>query len=431
MSTLAPSELKTDAALSALGQHCRHVAAVACELSSRLALPAGEIDLMRVAALTHHAPTLCLPGFSWKEVIAPGKHSGNQETPSATRNRDCWREEERIVGLFQGAVRPSDVLERVRKLAAILEVANLFVEQLEWIPYERRGLDAIIRELEELAEGGMLDRDAVRALSQAPASTENFVQAAKDLPAYPTVAMRVLRLLHDDRVTCLSLDKLVSSDQVLATALLGIANSALYGAKGPITSIGRAIAHIGFDAAIKVTLASSFRPLFASRNARDLWRHSIQVAQICCRLARKIGGLDEDQALVVGLVHDIGRLVAQALPRELAGVYQRVSDAAGCPVIADIIVLGKDHGQIGADALARWGVPEQINEAVRSHHEPEMASSSLASMLYIAEFISESDEDIPSAVRLHNALDRLKISSVADLLQPGTKNELVFEALSA
>ena len=51
---------------------------------------------------------------------------------------------------------------------------------------------------------------------------------------------------------------------------------------------------------------------------------------------------------------DIGRLVAHTLQREQAAAHARIAEASGCPVLADYLVFGRDHAELGADVLARW-----------------------------------------------------------------------------
>ena len=52
--------------------------------------------------------------------------------------------------------------------------------------------------------------------------------------------------------------------------------------------------------------------------------------------------------------------------------------------------------------------------AIRQHHRPETASSPLAHLLYLAEHLTGSQEDLPSSLRLELALDGLGLTP-ADL----------------
>src|ERR1019366_9117191 len=121
-----------------------------------------------------------------------------------------------------------------------------------------------------------------------------------------------------------------------------------------IRTVGRAIAHIGLDAAKKVIAAAAARPLFASAQLRDLWRHSLDVATIAERLARTTGKADTAEAFVAGLIHDIGRLAIESLPHAAVETHHRIAEDTQCLVLADTAVLGCDHGEFGARVLEQW-----------------------------------------------------------------------------
>jgi hypothetical protein len=54
--------------------------------------------------------------------------------------------------------------------------------------------------------------------------------------------------------------------------------------------------------------------------------------------------------------------------------------------------------------------------AIQLHHNPEKATSPLAHLLYLAEYLSGSEEDLPSIIRLGAALRgaRLKLEDIRD-----------------
>jgi hypothetical protein len=70
---------------------------------------------------------------------------------------------------------------------------------------------------------------------------------------------------------------------------------------------------------------------------------------------------------------------------------------------------GLCHGEAGAETLRQWKFPASLIEAVRFHHRSECSSGCLASLLYLGEFWSDSDEDLPSCVCFRTALARAGI----------------------
>ena len=126
------------------------------------------------------------------------------------------------------------------------------------------------------------------------------------------------------------LEAIALRDPVLAGSLLGVANSALFGRTKRVSTVGRAIASIGVIAARKVMLAAAMRPLFALAGLDRIWTHSLSSAPLCSALAGHTGLLSLEEGLILGLVHDIGAVAVQFLPRETLETHRNLV-GAGCP----------------------------------------------------------------------------------------------------
>ena len=108
--------------------------------------------------------------------------------------------------------------------------------------------------------------------------------------------------------------------------------------------------------------------------------------------------------------------------------FQRLTDG-GCPLAeVEMCLSGRSHAEVGAETLTQWKFPLDIVEAARWHHRPECSSSPLASLLYLAEFIADSQEDLPSYVRI-NAASRMAGVSMTFLSEIRQQNLGSLESL--
>jgi putative nucleotidyltransferase with HDIG domain len=402
--------------------HCQRVAAVADEIAAGLGLSSAERELLAGAAATHHYPIeFSLPRTTHRLLcdLFSDELAANRFAPQ-TR---VLTGEELVVALFQGRCAAAGIDPSLYRLAQVLDVANVFIEQIEGAPYERKSSVEIIHAMNQLAADGFLESELVGELARwSKVTTDSLALAARRLPAFPAVALKVLSHLDRPGATADVIQRLAQSDQVLAASLVSVANSVLYASSAEITSVSRAIARIGTDAARKVILTACLKPLLASSVLRDLWIHSIEVAADCEQLARTTRRADPDEALLAGLIHDLGRLVIQMLPQEFVARHTRLERVSGCSLLADYLVCGQDHGAIGAHVLASWNLPAHITAAIRDHHQPERSESALCSLLYLAEHRSAAEEDIPSSARLSGAMKLLGIRSLEHLTSLSSEN---------
>ena len=295
-----------------------------------------------------------------------------------------------------------------RRIADIVQVCNLVDEQLEALEFEHKEVATILDEIQSFAAFEGFDPAVVDHLRDMRCGE---LPAGIRLPVEAGAAHLVFSRLRTARpYEIRDLEAIALRDPVLTGSLLGVANSALYGRTKRVSTVCRAIASIGVIAARKVMLAAAMRPLFAFAGLERIWTHSLSSAPLCSALAGHTGLLSLEEGLVLGLVHDIGSVALQFLPRETLAMHRSLV-GAGCPAAyVERLLLGRDHGEIGAGLIADWHFPEELIDAVRFHHQPERSASKLASLAYLAEFWSGLDEDLPSFGRVEACLARVELT---------------------
>lgn len=355
---------------SAQHAHCRRTAALAVELGRRTGVAAQPLAQ---AALLHHS-------------LEPLLHSSGL-------GRLAWQV---VAG------------DDARRIADIVQVCNLLDEQIEALEFEPREMDTILQEIQSFAAFEGFDPGLIRHFREMRCT--EFPRNLQ-LPVEARAARHIFRALQAGReYEIRELEALASRDPLIAGSLLAVANSALYGHRRRVSTVGRAIASVGVVAARKIMLAAAMRPLFASAGLSRIWSHSLSAAPLCSALAGRTGLLTLEEGMLLGLVHDIGALALQFLPREILATQRNLLDA-GCPTVyVERLLLGRDHGEIGAGLIAEWRFPEELIEAVRFHHQPERSASKLASLAYLAEFWSGLDEDLPSFGRVDACLERIDLT---------------------
>lgn len=186
------------------------------------------------------------------------------------------------------------------------------------------------------------------------------------LPILPEIAFKVREAVSDTNAAAAAIAKAVSSDASIAARLLQVVNSPLYRGTNAINNLQSAIARLGPPLVRNLVTSLILKQLFQSKSAalrqrmQVLWEHSTQVAAISHILARKFTRLQPDEAMLAGLIHDIGVLPilqkAESHPELLADEAQ----------LNDII--DKLHPSIGRLILEAWKFPPEL-VAVAAEHE--------------------------------------------------------------
>lgn len=249
------------------------------------------------------------------------------------------------------------------------------------------------------------------------------------IPMLPNEAQRVLQIVGDPEVTITTLASVVSKDPVLATRVLGMANSALFGAMSPLRSVSDAVVRLGArtvrNVVVTVSMHSQFKSPEQYGDGQHFMEHAVGTAYVSHLIAEKVRA-DVDETFLCGLLHDLGKLVilrtAHQHQKKHAGVIR--SDELQAAVM-------HHHAVCGALALGFWNVPDEIRDVVQNHHAFENASNpQTTAICYAANLLShrygfgcrpEGDAVLDDAVFPYLGLDEAWIAK-ADVRAPGLFN---------
>jgi HD-like signal output (HDOD) protein len=185
-----------------------------------------------------------------------------------------------------------------------------------------------------------------------------------ELPSFPDVAIRVRRLLDDPRATAAQIAQLVGSDAALAARLLRIANSTTFNPSGsPVSGVQAAIGRLGHEVVRCATVSFALQQVKHSIRHRELrprlhelWRKSTLVAAVAYAVARETKLASADEAMVAGLLHNVGRLYILARSEHEVAAFEASGQWDA--------VLHDWHPQIGQAILEHWKFPAGVCAAV-------------------------------------------------------------------
>jgi HD-like signal output (HDOD) protein len=182
-----------------------------------------------------------------------------------------------------------------------------------------------------------------------------------ELPSLPDIAMRIAKVINDANTDSHDIARVVQADPTVAARIISVVNSAAYRGKAIIDNLPDAVSRLGRNVTHHLVISFALGKLFNSRSKAlrqrmvQLWQHSGYVAAICHELARVTPGLEPAQAMLCGLLHDIGALA-------IIGAARSKPELSNEPELLDQ-VIDNLKAEVGAMVLRKWEFPSYFVQA--------------------------------------------------------------------
>lgn len=183
------------------------------------------------------------------------------------------------------------------------------------------------------------------------------------LPSLPDLALRIRRAIDDELSDAREIARLVEADPAITAKLLKVANSAFYAGSNVVETCPNAVVRLGTKTTKQLVMSFALKDVFKNQDPaiqkrmHELWKHSAQIAAICYVLAGEVEGIDPEEALLIGLVHDIGTIAIlnyiekyPALGEDAAELEETITDM---------------RGELGAMILRAWKFPPAVIASAR------------------------------------------------------------------
>ncbi|MGD8956705.1 MAG: HDOD domain-containing protein [Chromatiaceae bacterium] len=256
-------------------------------------------------------------------------------------------------------LRPSHYRVVAESRVRFLRIDNALLEEARSDMQQSSGLSLGAYEVEEeddLAQMGAENRLTLQIY-------EDLNCGKLLLPSLPHVAIRIGEAVQDEHSDARRVAGLIETDPAIAAKLLKAANSARYGGVSRIGSVAEAVARLGMHDTQMLVIAFVLRELFRTNDKKleqrmfALWEHSRRIAALAQVLADKVGGFNPHEALLAGLIHDIGSVAVLGYAR---GLPEVVGNSAALESSLNAL-----RSQLSAMILSQWRLPDGLVTAAK------------------------------------------------------------------
>ena len=187
----------------------------------------------------------------------------------------------------------------------------------------------------------------------------------------PAATQRAMSACRREDVSVETLVGFLEQDPSLTQAILARANSAYYSRGGPrCLALGDAIVRQGRQSVHSVLLEQAINSLVfvGSESLRQMidrvWSHMIRTAPLARDLAPMFG-VEPEQAFVLGLLHDVGKLAIFDRMARLRTAQRSDFSLAGPTLSRTLRLL---HGPLGGLCALGWQLGDDAARAIAEHH---------------------------------------------------------------
>lgn len=179
---------------------------------------------------------------------------------------------------------------------------------------------------------------------------DHFQHHELEVPSLPEVAIKLRKAIQQD-VNLEEAVKIIQIDPVISGKLIEVANCPLYLTIVPATNCLQAVNRIGLNATRNLVVALSLKQVFKSHSPliknrlERLWKQSLYLSALCHVLAATSKQANPEDALLAGLVCDIGAIpflnFVAGLPKEFLNekeirqAQHVVSGVAGATILTE------------------------------------------------------------------------------------------------
>jgi len=190
-----------------------------------------------------------------------------------------------------------------------------------------------------------------------------LLQGEEQLPSLPTLTMDIRRALGDPNISLNALTRLISRDPALSALLIKHASSALHRTTTAPKTLLEVISRLGMAEVDRITMAHSIKSLFTLHSPKhkqlfiEAWERVVIKASTCTLLARQLGHVTAEHALLASLLSEVGTLVVLSAFR---------SDSVPLSSALYYKLCREYSKSLGIIVLKKWSVDNDYIEIIRN-----------------------------------------------------------------
>jgi len=209
----------------------------------------------------------------------------------------------------------------------------------------------------------------------------SYISQIDELPTLAQSIKRLIEIIVYEIDSPQELESIIGYDQALMAKVLMIANTTLYGYRGKVSTLSKAMTVIGYNRVKSICISNllmslvSNECLISAAHREMLWKHSFASSKIAAEITKRRPWINGEEAAVLGLIYDIGWLVmAVHFNEQFTAIFETAARTNVPPWCVEMR-YGLSHTRLSKYLVTRWAFPEPFKAVIEFHHCPERSKS--------------------------------------------------------
>ncbi len=251
------------------------------------------------------------------------------------------------------------------------------------------------------------------------------------LPSLPEVALKIRDAVEDVDSTAEQVATALCQDASLSARLIQVVNSPLYRPRNPIDDLQMAITRLGLSLVRDLVMNLAMKQMFQSTSVildkkfRSVWGTSVDVAAISQMMSMTMNDISREQALLAGLVHNIGTLPILMIAENDDDLFN--------DEVALSFVINELQGTVGEMILKSWNFSDSLVDVVKHCHSFSYSGNNSADLVDLVQvsllqggFVTE--QQLPEDWSTVPAFTRLGLDSEVNIINIEGNKECIEDA---
>ena len=201
------------------------------------------------------------------------------------------------------------------------------------------------------------------------------------IPPCPGILLELTEETNKSEPDFSKVENLLLQDVALSATLIKTVNSPFYDFRNKVSSVSQAVDLMGISMVTSAISNLVLKNVFA--NTKDqvkmerYWDSSKKLALSTMHFAKRILGLDKDDAYTYGLLQNCGLpILIQRFPDYKETLHKANNLSEGKFTTVEDDAHGTDHATVSYLMAKSWNLPDATTNAIQFHHEYDMLSNS-------------------------------------------------------